>query len=94
MLSNKDKKDLRSLAHNEKNLVNIGKHGLTPTVYESFEISLQVHNLVKVNIQKHAPVSVQEVIDAFVGEFDCELVNKTGRVIIFYKYHEDGRIQL
>lgn len=94
MLSNKDKKDLRSLAHDEKNLVNIGKHGLTETVFESFEISLKAHNLIKVNIQKASPVSVEEVIEAFVGEFNAEVVNKTGRVIIFYKYHEDGRIKL
>lgn len=94
MLSNKDKKDLRKLAHDEKNLVNIGKQGLTDNVFESFEIALNFHNLVKVNIQKYAPVSVQEVIDEFVGEFGCELVNKTGRVIIFYKYNEDGRIKL
>lgn len=94
MLTNREKKELRSLAHDEKDLVYIGKHGLTETVYESFEISLKAHNLVKVNLQKHAPVSVQEVIDSFVNEFDCELVNKTGRVIIFYKYHEEGRIKL
>lgn len=94
MLSNQDKKALRKLAHDEKNLVNIGKHGLTPTVFESFEISLKAHNLVKVNIQKASAVTVEEVIEEFVGEFDCELVNKTGRVIIFYKYSEDGRIKL
>ena len=94
MLSNNDKKELRKLAHDEKNLVNIGKFGLTPTVFESFEISLKAHNLIKVNIQKYAPVTVEEVVDAFVKEFDCELVNKTGRVIIFYKYHEEGRIKL
>lgn len=94
MLSNQDKKTLRSLAHDEKDLVYIGKRGLTDTVYETFEISLKAHNLVKVNIQKHSPATVEDVIDAFTNEFNCELVNKTGRVIIFYKYHEEGRIKL
>ncbi|CAM3580359.1 YhbY family RNA-binding protein [Erysipelothrix urinaevulpis] len=94
MLSNKDKKELRRLAHHEKNLVNVGKHGLTDNLYESFEAALEQHNLVKVNILKTSSVTLDELIESFVHEYECELVNKTGRVAIFYKYHEEGRIKL
>ena len=94
MLSNQEKKQLRSLGHDEPVLVYIGKHGLTDTLLDSFAISLESHNLVKVGLQKHATVSVEEVIEVLVGEFDAELVHKVGRVLYFYKYHEDGRIKL
>lgn len=94
MLSNKEKKELRSLAHQEKNLVNVGKFGLTENVYNTFGDALEAHNLVKVNIQKASDVKIDDLIEEFCHEYECELVNKTGRVAIFYKYHEDGRIKL
>ena len=94
MLSNQDKKKLRSLGHDEPILVYVGKNGITDTLLDSFEISLEAHNLVKVGLQKYATVSVEEVIEVIEGEFGAELVHKVGKVLYFYKFHQDGRIKL
>ena len=45
MLSKDQKKKLRSLSHSEPTLVFIGKNGITDTVLESFEISLNTHGI-------------------------------------------------
>lgn len=92
MLRNDQKKQLRSIAHHEKTTVYIGKNGLTETVFETFELSLIAHNLVKVSLQKSAPLTNQEVMDELTERFGCNVVSSVGRVIVFYRYGKDGAI--
>lgn len=92
MLSNDKKKQLRSLAHDEKAIVQIGKHGITDTVLESFENALLKHNLVKVSLQKTAPITAQEVANKLSEDFSCDVVSIVGRVIVVYRYNKGGRI--
>ncbi len=92
MLSNDKKKKLRSIAHDEKAIVQIGKNGLTETVLESFEDALIRHNLVKVNLLKTAPISAKEVAEILSEDFSCDVVSVVGRVIVLYRYSKKGRI--
>lgn len=94
MLTKDQKKELRSLSHHEQTLVYIGKHGLTETVYETFDIALNAHNLVKVTIQQASTTTIQEVIEAFEDRFACDTVMKVGRVAVFYRYNPKGRIKV
>lgn len=94
MLTNDQKKKLRSLAHQEKTLVYIGKQGLTENVLESFENALLAHNLVKVSLQKTAPVEVKEVATYLSDTFSCDVVSAVGRVIVLYRYNKGGRISV
>lgn len=94
MLKNDQKKKLRALALNEKTTVFIGKNGLTETVYESFELSLVAHNLVKVTLQKTSPITKDAVIEAFEERFACDVVSSVGRVLVFYRHSSNGRIKI
>lgn len=94
MLSKAQKKELRSISHNEPTLVFIGKHGITETVLESFEISLNTHNLVKVGIQKASETTVAEAVEVITEQFSCELVSSIGRVMLFYRDNPKGRIRV
>lgn len=94
MLTNQQKKELRRLAQDEKTLVYIGKNGLTETVLESFEEALYFHNLVKVSLQKEAPVKIGDVVEVFEEQFGCDCVKKIGRTAIFYRYNPKGRIKI
>ncbi len=94
MLTKDQKKKLRSLSHAEPTLVFVGKNGITDTVLESFEISLNVHNLVKVGIQKASETTVEEVIEVITDTFSCEVVSKIGRVVVFYRPNPKGRIRV
>lgn len=92
MLSNSQKKELRSIAHQEKVMVQIGKNGITDTVLESFENALLAHNLVKVNLLKSAPITVDEVKKELVERFSVDVVSQVGRVLVVYRYNKEGRI--
>lgn len=94
MLTAKQKKSLRAIAQNEKTLVYIGKSGLSDTLFESFEISLLAHNLVKIALQKGAPLSIEEAVYELCDRFSCELVQKIGKTALLYRYHKDGRIKV
>jgi len=92
MLSNTQKKELRSIAHQEKVMVQIGKNGITHTVLESFENALLAHNLVKVNLLKSAPITVDEVKKELVERFSVDVVSQVGRVLVVYRYNKEGRV--
>ncbi|AMC93290.1 RNA-binding protein [Erysipelothrix larvae] len=92
MLTNEQKRKLRAIAHHEKTTVYIGKNGLTETVYESFENSLVAHNLVKVTLQKTAPIEKEVVSEELTERFACDLVSSVGRVLVFYRKGPKGRI--
>ncbi len=94
MLSKDQKKKLRSLSHEESTLVFVGKKGLTENLFESFEISLLAHNLVKVKIQKESETSPEEVVEALTDRFSVELVSKTGKVLVFFRDSVKGRIRV
>ena len=94
MLTNEQKKELRGLSHHEPTLVFVGKNGLTETVFETFDIALNSHNLVKVGIQQASETPLKEVIEAFEDRFACDLVMKVGRVAVFYRYNPKGRIKV
>jgi RNA-binding protein len=92
MLSNDKKKKLRSIAHNEKPLIIVGKQGITDTLLESFETSLMAHNLVKVSILKSSATTLDELKDVLVEQFSVEVISAVGRVLVVYRYHKNGRI--
>lgn len=94
MLTKDQIKELRALSHHEPTLVFIGKNGLTETVFETFDIALNSHNLVKVTIQQASETKLSEVIEAFEERFACDLVMKVGRVAVFYRYNPKGRIKV
>ena len=94
MLNNKQKKELRKLAHQEKPSVQIGKNGITDTVLESFENALIANNLVKVDLLKTAPITAKEAAEVFSENFACDVVHIIGRVVILYRYHKEGRVQI
>lgn len=94
MINNEKKKKLRAIANEEKALVIIGKGGLTETLYESFENALIAHNLVKVSLQKTAPVSTKEVAVRLADDFGCEIIQIIGKVVVLYRYSKEGRIKV
>lgn len=94
MLTKDQLKTLRRLSHDENAVVSVGKSGITETVLESFENALYAHNLVKVSLQKNAPVTKEELITVVEDQFGAITVSKTGRVVVFYRYNPKGRVKV
>lgn len=94
MLSNKQKSYLRSLANSLKAVVIIGKDGLSDTVLESLDVSLEAHELVKVSLLKTCTLAVKEAaIECAVGT-KSEIVQTIGRTIVLYRRSKEPKLEL
>lgn len=95
VISGKQRRQLRSLAHDLQPLVQIGQKGLTDEIYAAVDRALTDHELVKVRIHEGADVDRREVGPALAAKLDAHDVAVIGRVVIVYRRHpENPRIPL
>ena len=71
--------------------VQIGKNGLTESVIEQINTSLEDHELVKIGVLKTADMSAKTVIAEVASLTGSEPVQAIGNKIVLYRYsHKDG----
>jgi RNA-binding protein len=89
MLTEKQKKHLRGLAHSRDPIVMIGQSGLSPGVISELEGALSAHELVKVSVR----VGDRDERDSILGELATQtsstLVQRIGNVGVFYRAHAE-----
>lgn len=95
MLTGKQKRYLRALAHHLQPVMQIGKSGLTGGVLQQVDLELETKELVKVSVLETSPVSRDEIAHMVVEETGAEWVQSMGRTIVFYrKSAENPEIEL
>lgn len=95
MLTSKQRKYLRGLAHELKPLVQVGQRGLTEPVIRQVETALDDHELIKVRIGGESPVGRDEVASELCDRLGCDLAGAIGHVLILFRARpEDPLIQL
>jgi len=84
VLTTKQKKHLRSLAHDLKPIVYIGQQGLSDAVLKDTERALCDHELIKIRFAdyKEEKKSLSEKIAAHTG---AALLGITGHLALFYR---------
>jgi RNA-binding protein len=85
MLTEPQKKHLRSLAHPRKVIVQTGNAGLTDAVVREIELALLHHELVKVRVVAGDRDERDAQIARAVELTRCELVQRIGHVAILYR---------
>lgn len=88
-LSVKQRQYLRGLAHPLKPLVQIGTKGIGDSVIEQIEAQLAAHELIKVRFNTESAVEPADAVDEVVARTRSELVQKTGRILILYRRHDE-----
>lgn len=86
MLTAQNRAKLRSIATNLKDLVFIGKEGLTDNVCVQIDDNLFAHELIKVKVQKNTNEDIKDLAIAIEEKCECEVVAIIGSKIILYKY--------
>lgn len=86
MLSTQERATLRSIATNLKDLVFVGKEGLTDNVIEQINCNLFAHELIKVKVQKSAIDVIKQLATEMSEKCDAEVVSIIGSKILLYKY--------
>ena len=84
------KKYLKGLVHGMKPLVFVGQKGLSATVTQAVDESLEKHELIKVKfIDFKEKDQKEEIVDAIEKETASELVGMVGHMAIFYRQQKD-----
>jgi len=86
MLSSSQSKYLRSLAHDLKPLVLVGKNGLTDEVLASLDDALERHELIKVKFIEHKDKERKiQLVKAICQHTYCSKAGLIGHTAILYR---------
>lgn len=94
MLTTKQRKYLRALAHHLDPVVRIGQHGLTTGVAAETLRALASHELIKVRIDA-AGSERKQLAGELAGSTQSEIVGLVGKIAMLYRGRdEDPTIEL
>lgn len=94
MLQGKQKRQLRALANSLKPITQIGKDGLSENLFKSINDAFNTHELIKLNVLKTCDLDLNEIAIEIVRVNHCELVQKIGKTLVFYKKAKEPKIIL
>lgn len=92
MLTAQNRAKLRSLATNLRDLVYIGKEGLTDNVIQQINDNLYAHELIKIKVQKSVVDEIKDLAAEIESACDCEVVSIIGSKILVYKVSDKPKI--
>ncbi|MBN1378966.1 MAG: ribosome assembly RNA-binding protein YhbY [Gammaproteobacteria bacterium] len=90
-LTQKQKKTLRNLAHELKPVVMIGQHGLTDSVLNEIELSINHHELIKIKVNAGDREQRAAFIEQIAEHTQSELIHKVGHMAVFYRRNPDRK---
>ena len=85
MLTNKQKKYLRSRAHKLKPVVIIGAAGLTDAVINEIDTSIEHHELIKVRVNASDRTQRKTMIDTICERVNTEVISVIGHIVVLYR---------
>lgn len=95
MLTGKQKRHLRSLAHNLDPIFQVGKGGVNANLIKQIEEALETRELIKVQLLNNCLEAKDEVAASLASGAKAHLVQVIGNVIVLYKEsREKKRIEL
>lgn len=94
MLTEKQKRHLRSLAHNRKPVVIVGDKGLSESVVAEVDTSLAHHELIKVRVNAADREERDAMIRQLGEKTGSELVQRIGHVAVFFRRADKPVIEL
>jgi RNA-binding protein len=86
-LTVKQRQFLRSLAHSQKPVVQIGTKGMGEGVIEQIRAQLEAHELIKVRFNTECAVEPGDVSADIVQQTRSHLVQHSGRILTLYRRH-------
>jgi RNA-binding protein len=95
MITAKQRSYLKSLANKLKPYEQIGKDGITEAFLAQLEITLEKHELVKVNVLDSSMLSAKEAANDICEKVRAEFVQAIGNKFVIYKRnHDEPKIEL
>ena len=89
MITGKQRKELKKMAHDLRPTAMIGKDGLTETVVASIDTYLEAHELIKVQLQEGAELDAKQTANEVADRLGAEFVQSIGRRFVLYRPAKD-----
>ncbi len=77
-------KQLKSQAHLLKPVIRVGQSGLTKSVLDEIELTLNTHELIKIKIRAEKEDRIQ-ISAQIVKASQAELIQSIGQIIVIYR---------
>lgn len=95
MLTGKQRSYLKSLAHHEKPITQIGKGGITDAFVEQLDLALEARELVKISILETSLLDAKETANQLAEMLHAEFVQAIGnRFVLYRQSRKNPKIQL
>ena len=94
MLTQKQKRFLKSIAHTLKPVVITGEGGISEGVLREIDLSIEHHELIKVRVNADDRDSRQEMIQAICSHTGAELVQSIGHIALLYRAAKKPSLKL
>ncbi|WP_096188326.1 ribosome assembly RNA-binding protein YhbY [Evansella halocellulosilytica] len=91
MLTNKQKRFLRSEAHNIKPIFQVGKGGVNDNLIKQVDDALEARELIKVSILQNCDEDKYDVAKVFEKGAEAAVVQVIGSTIILYKESKEQK---
>jgi RNA-binding protein len=91
MLTGKQKRYLRSLAHHLDPIFQIGKGGMNDHLVRHIEEAIETRELIKVSVLNNSTEDAREIAPDLAERSGSELVQVIGKTIILYKESKDHK---
>ncbi len=85
------KKYLKSLAHDMKPNVIIGKSGLTIDVIDKIDSDLSEHELLKIKLLSEDDLQVEQAATYIKDATSCEIVKVIGKTAVLFRENKDNK---
>ena len=94
-MTSKQRAYLRGLANTMEPIVHVGKDGVTPNMIKQVSDALEARELIKVTVQKNAPMDAREACAELCERVHAEAVQVIGsRFVIYRQARKDSKIRL
>lgn len=90
MLTGKQRRHLRALAHSLKPIVQLGKDGIDEGVIAAVDRALADHELVKVKVGDGASMDRETAAQELASHTASEVAQVLGNVVLLYRAREDS----
>ena len=94
-MTSKQRAALRAMANTKDCILYIGKEGIGDNLCKQAWDALEAHELIKVGIQKGAPMTTREACDELCARVHAEGVQVIGsKFVIYRKARKDSKIDI
>lgn len=95
MITSKQRRYLKGLAHELEPMVMIGKEDLTDNIIKEVDVNLEKRELVKVKIQDGSALKPKETANELAEKLKADFVQAIGRKFVLYRRSvEEPKIEL